>query len=272
MNPITDTTRTIAKPMQARQLPTQRGWAWLQEGLLLWRRNPALLTFASFGYLLILVVVSSVPLIGQPVASLLMPVFSLGVLNTCRAIDEGRKTGPEILFSGFKSNLSALVAIGGIYLIGSLLVLMLTSLADGGTLLKLMTGAVEMDPESAEITNLPFTLMVAIALSAPVVMAYWFAPILAGWWNVPASKAMFFSFYACVRNWRPFLSYGITLMFVGALLPAMLIGMVGTAAPFLSTLLALLLPLILIPVLFASFYINARDVFGTHAGDERIKD
>ena len=56
--------------------------------MLLWRRNPALLTFAAFGYLLMLVVMSSVPLIGQPVASLLMPVLSLGVLNTCRAIDE----------------------------------------------------------------------------------------------------------------------------------------------------------------------------------------
>ena len=88
----------------------------------LWRRNPALLTFAAFGYLLMLVVVSVVPLIGQPVASLLMPVFSLGVLNTCRAIDEGRKVGPDVLFSGFQQNLQAGVTVGGIYLIGSLLV------------------------------------------------------------------------------------------------------------------------------------------------------
>lgn len=255
--------------MQARQVPVQRGWAWLQEGVLLWRRNPALLTFASFGYLLILVVVSSVPLIGQPIASLLMPVFSLGVLNTCRAIDEGRKSGPEILFSGFKTNLPALVTIGGIYLVGSILVLLLTSLLDGGTLMRLMTGAQELDPESGAVPNFSFTLLVAITLSAPVVMAYWFAPILAGWWQVPAAKAMFFSFYACLQNWRPFLSYGIAILIFGALLPGLLIGALGMAVPFLSTVLVVLLPLVLVPVLFASFYINARDVFGTRAADER---
>lgn len=112
--------------MQARQLPLQRGWAWLREGFLLWRRNPALLTFASFGYLLIIVLISAVPLIGQPIAQLLMPVFSLGVLNACRAVADGRRVGPDVLFSGFKSNVQALITIGGIYLIGSLLVLAIT--------------------------------------------------------------------------------------------------------------------------------------------------
>jgi hypothetical protein len=82
-----------------------RGWAWLREGLQLWRRNPALLTFATFGYLLSIIVISLVPLLGQLVASLLMPALSVGVLNACRAIDGGRKTGPDVLFSGFKANL-----------------------------------------------------------------------------------------------------------------------------------------------------------------------
>ena len=118
--------------MQANRLPTQRGWAWLREGLLLWRRNPALLTFLAFGYLLVLLVISIFPLIGQPIASLLMPVISLGVLNGCRAVDAGRKAAPDVLFSGFKSNVQALVTIGGLYLVATLLVLLVTSLIDGG--------------------------------------------------------------------------------------------------------------------------------------------
>ena len=93
----------------------QRGWAWLREGLQLWRRNPALITFATFGYLLSIVVLSIVPLLGQLVASLLMPALSVGVLNACRATDAGRKIGPDVLFSGFKTNLQALVAIGGLH-------------------------------------------------------------------------------------------------------------------------------------------------------------
>jgi len=259
--------------MQARKLPLQRGWTWLREGFMLWRRNPALLTFASFSYLLILVLISSVPLIGQPVASLLMPVLSLGVLNTCRAVDEGRKGGPDLLFSGFKTNLPALVTIGGIYLVGSLLVIMLTSVADGGTLMDLLKGTGDFDPESDEMPDIGFSLIVALVLSAPIIMAYWFAPILAGWWGISAPKAMFFSFYACLRNWRPFLSFSLALIVVGAILPGVLIGTVGAVIPMLSTLLVLLIPLVLVPVVFASFYINARDVFGpTTTIDERIED
>ena len=102
-----------------------RGWAWLREGLQLWRRNPALLTFATFGYLLSIIVISLVPLLGQLVASLLMPALSVGVLNACRAVDSGRKTGPDVLFSGFKSNLQGLVVVGGLYLAATLVVLML---------------------------------------------------------------------------------------------------------------------------------------------------
>lgn len=256
--------------MQARQFPAQRGLTWLHEGFLLWRRNPALLTFASFGYILIVVVASAIPVIGQPVAYLLMPVFSLGVLNTCRAIEAGRKGGPDLLFSGFKSNLGALVTIGGIYLLGTLLVMLLTTLVDGGTLMKFMTAAEGFDPETADISGLGFALMVAIALSTPVMMAYWFAPVLAGWWNISAPKAMFFSFYACVRNWRPLVAYALAIALFGVFLPGMLIGTLSAAIPLLGTLLTLMFPLIVFPVLFASFYVNARDVFGPGTIDERI--
>ena len=248
--------------MQARQLPSARGFAWFKEGLQIWRRNPALLTFASFGYLLMLVLVSVMPLIGQPLASLLMPVLSLGVLNTCRAIDKGRRAGPDILFSGFQQNMQALVMVGGLYLIGSLLVLAATAIADGGTLLKIMTSGGELDADIAQSTGFTVALLIAIALSTPVMMAYWFAPLLAGWWNIPAPKAMFFSFYACLRNWRPFLVYSIALTLFAAVLPAIVLGTVAAVSPMLATLLSVPLPLIVIPIIFASFYANARDIFG----------
>ncbi|NMG43315.1 hypothetical protein GPA22_06160 [Aromatoleum toluvorans] len=248
--------------MQARQLPSGRGFAWLGEGLQIWRRNPALLTFASFGYLLLLILVSVVPFLGQIIASLLMPILSLGVLNTCQAIDKGRKAGPDVLFSGFQQNLPALVTIGLIYLAGSLLVLLLTSLADGGTLLKVMTSGGKIEAEVATSTGFTLALLIAITLSTPVMMAYWFAPLLAGWWKLSAPKAMFFSFYACLRNWRPFLAYSIALALFGAVLPGILLGIVGLASPMLATLLSVPLPLLLIPIVFASFYANARDIFG----------
>ena len=258
--------------MQARQLPFARGAAWLVEGLRLWRRNPALLTFSSFTYLLLIVLVSSLPLLGQPVAFLMMPALSLGVVNTCRAIDEGRKAGPDILFSGFKQNLPALVTVGGLYLVGNLLVLASTSLFDGGILVKLMSGAVQLDPESTELPGLGTSLIAATLLSTPVVMAYWVAPVLSGWYAASAPKAMFFSFIACLRNWRPFLAFAISMMFFYGLLPGVVIGILGLVSPFLSTLVLLMLPMLLVPVLFASFYINIRDIFGVDVSVDDAPD
>jgi hypothetical protein len=239
----------------------QRGLAWLREGVALWLRNPALLTFVAFGYLLVLLVVSMFPFIGQAIASLLMPVVSLGVLNACRAVDAGRKVGPDVLFSGFRSNLPELIKIGGIYLIASFSVLFLTTLADDGALMSVMTGG-KIDEDTATDPSLTIALLVAFALSTPVMMAYWFAPLLAGWWKLPAAKALFFSFHACLRNWRPFLAYAIGLALFGALLPGLVIGVVGMISPTLATLLSVPLPLVLVPVVFASFYVNAKEVFG----------
>ncbi|WP_199917006.1 BPSS1780 family membrane protein [Parazoarcus communis] len=247
--------------MQANQLPMQRGWGWLRDGLTLWLRSPALLSFLAFGYLLVLLVISIFPLIGQPAASLLMPILSLGVLNGYRAVAAGRKVGPDVLFSGFKSNVQSLVTIGGIYLIASVLVLALTALADGGGLFAVMTGG-NVDDAAITDSSLPLAMLLAVALSTPVVMAYWFAPVLAGWWNITAPKAMFFSFHACLRNWRPFLAYAIGLMIFGAFIPGIVIGVIGLLSPTLATILTVPLPLILIPVVFASFFTSARDVFG----------
>ncbi|MCK2126101.1 hypothetical protein MX652_05300 [Thauera aromatica] len=251
--------------MQANQLPMQRGWAWLRDGVQLWRRNPALITFATFGYLLTLVVLSVVPLIGQLAASLIMPALSVGVLNACRAIDARRKAGPDVLFSGFKVNLQALVAIGGLYLIATMVVLLILSAIDDGTLFEILRGG-EVDAQTAGDSTLGFTLLVAVALSTPVMMAYWFAPMLAAWWRVSAPKALFFSFHACLRNWRPFLAYAIGLAIFGAILPGIVIGVLGLISPALGTLASLPIPLLIVPVIFASFYTCARDVFGLPDG------
>lgn len=252
--------------MQAHQLPTQRGWQWLFEGFQLWRRSPALLSFVAFGYLLVLLVINIFPVIGQPIASLLMPVLSLGVLNACRAVDERRRVGPEVLFSGFRSNVQSLIAIGGLHFAATLIILGLTALADGGTLLKVMTGGA-VEREAAEAPAFLFALLIALALSTPVMMAYWFAPLLVGWWKLDTPKSLFFSFYACLRNWRPFLAYSIGLALFAALLPGLLLGIIGMVSPTLATLLSVPLPLLLIPMIFASFYANARDIFGV-PGDE----
>lgn len=258
--------------MQAHVLPFSRGQAWLMGGFALWRKNPALLTFLTFGYLLMLILLSLVPLLGQIIASVVMPVLSLGILNGCRAVDQGRRVGPDVLFSGFRSNEKALFAIGGAYFVATLLVLLLTMAADGGTLFRAMTGAAPLSEDAANAPGFTLALVVGTALSTPVMMAYWFAPLLAGWRGLSAPKALFFSFVACARNWRPFLGYAISLAVFGALLPGLLVGLLSLISPILGSLVSIPLPLVLLPVVFASFYVNACEVFGQEVAGKALDD
>ncbi|MDD3352390.1 BPSS1780 family membrane protein [Zoogloea sp.] len=248
--------------MQARMLPAQRGWVWIFDGFILWKRNPALLTFLVFGCSLVLLLIASVPLVGQVAMSLIMPAMSLGIFNGCKAVHERRKAGPEVLISGFKQNFPELVKIGGLYLAGTLIVMGISLLIDGDMnekFGKAMLGKAEWG-ETFDDPSFTLALLVATVGSTPLMMAYWFAPLLAGWGKVPAAKALFFSFVACLRNWRPFLTYGIGLMTI-AMMAGVLISILGLVSPLLSILPAMIFPVVFIPVVFASFYTNALDVF-----------
>ena len=91
--------------------------------------------------------------------------------------------------------------------------------------------------------------------------------LLAGWGRISAAKAMFFSFVACSRNWRAFLAYALGLMLV-VMVPSLLIGVLALVSPLIGQLLSIALPAVFIPVVFASFYANALDVFGTITPDD----
>lgn len=248
--------------MQAYKRNPTRGFAWLVEGFRLWRRSPALITYLTFGYLLILVVLSVIPLVGQAVASLILPIISLGVLNGTLAVHEGRKVGPEVLLSGFKSNVGALVTVGGLYLIGTLLALAATALVDGGALLRIMLGSQPLDEATMNTSGLMGASLFGTLLTTPLMMAYWFAAMLVGWCGLSAPKAMFFSLIACWRSFGAFSLYVLGIFFLVLGGPALLISVIAQGSPALASLLTVPLPLITIPIVFASFLPNALDIFG----------
>lgn len=247
--------------MQAHILPARHGWHWVRDAFALWRRNPALLTFLVFGYWLVLVLIGSIPYLGQIAMSLAMPALSVGIYNGCRAIDEGRKVGPETLFSGFRQNLPEQLKLGALYFTGTLLILGIISVFDGGEMAALMLGKSQLKADDPNNDVLLGSLLAGIALSTPLMMGYWFAPLLCAWGRISAPKAMFFSLVACWRNWRPFLYYACALMGV-VTLAALALSLVALISPLLAALPGLILPLLFMPICFASFYTNAVDIFG----------
>jgi hypothetical protein len=251
--------------MQAQRLPAARGWWWIAQGFRLFRRNPPLLTFLVFGYWFLLVIVNLVPMIGWIASSLCMPALSVSVLNGCRAIDRDEQTRMGLLLSGFQRNLPALVALGGLYLVASVGAIALSALADGGSLMQAMFAGRPPHTEEADGSQMLLALQLALLAMVPVLMAFWFAPVLAAWDECTAGKALFFSIVASVRNWRAFAVYGLSVAVITAILPGILLGMFAAVSKSLLNIMvvALTLPLmfVFVPTLFASFYVSYREVF-----------
>ena len=251
--------------MQALTLPARRGWRWLTDGFAIFRRNQLKLSLAVLGYWILMALINAVPLLGQPAATLLIPVFSVSLMNACRLLEQGTPLPPQLLFSGFQQNLRALLTLGAVYIAVSVAILAIVAAVDGGVLFRLVVLA-ESPPEAVLTSgSVIFAGQLALVLFAPLMMAFWYAPVLVAWHDLSVGKSLFFSFVACLRNWRAFLVYSASIAVVGALIPGLLVGVVSTmfagGGQFLSVALTSLIVLVLLPTLYASFYVSYRDVF-----------
>jgi len=216
--------------MQALTLNAAHGWRWLAEGFRIFRKNHLMLTFLVVSYWMLMAIVNVIPMIGTIATTLCIPAFSVSLMNACRNIDKGGPLGPRTLFSGFQENPRALITLGAIYLAATVGILAISSLADGGALMQLMLAGHTPNAEVLASGDVMLALQVALILLCPLIMAYWYAPILAAWHGLSPAKALFFSFIACARNWRAFLVYSLALLVAATLLPGLLLGTLAERA------------------------------------------
>ncbi|MDR2614940.1 MAG: hypothetical protein LBC91_06430, partial [Candidatus Accumulibacter sp.] len=252
--------------MQASILPASRGPRWLIEGFAIFQRKPTSLSFLTLGYWLIMAVVSAIPLAGQLAGFLLIPVFSVSMMNACRLIDRKEELPPRLLFSGFHRNLQTLLALGLIYVLIILLLVGLSMSFDGGA--SPIPPVPEGAPAGEMSAQLPMSISpLVVFLLIPLNLIFHFAPILAAWHDMSAGKSLFFSLVACLRNWRPFLMFLLTLLavaFVGVLAIFFIGGLFSgddESARWLPTMTVVTMSLIFLPIWYASFYVGYRDIF-----------
>lgn len=252
--------------MRAQSLPAAAGWGWIVGGLAIFRRNPPILAMLVVTYWFTVLILSAVPILGTVAASLMIPGLSVGLMQACRSLERGQVPGIQTLFGGLRQNPRTLLALGALYLACTLGILMASSLADDGELMRIMLSGKPVEREVLESGRLVLPAALVMGLLTPLLMAYWFAPILAAWHRLPMGKSLFFSLVACWLNWRAFLAYGLGLALVGVVGPGLVLGLVllvfPGAAGFLAVVMTLPMVLLLAPIVFASFYVSYRDVFG----------
>jgi hypothetical protein len=251
--------------LQARIVPSLHGLRWLLEGWRIFRAAPIGWFALVFAYWLLMTLVSLVPLAGVVIASVLVPPLSLGFMAAARAASAGARVELTQLFEGFRHERTALLILGAVYLGCLAVVLGGTALADGGGFARWMLTGQRPGEEALQSEEFLGALALAAVLYTPVMMMFWFAPPLAAWHSTGAAKALFFSFAACLLNWRAFLAYGATAASIMLVLPflvlsgALLLSGGTMRLPVMG--LAFPLLMVMLPTLFASFYASYRDVF-----------
>ena len=147
--------------------------------------------------------------------------------------------------------MSALVTVGGVYLVGTIIVIGVVLLSVGTSAFTLIKPDNPPDIEAAMtlMRGMGMGLLIAFTLYIPLMMAIWFAPALIVFDNLGATDAMKQSFSACLINTLPFLVYGVvvSVLWIVASIP-LLLGL-----------------LILLPVIFCSVYTSYKDIFASRA-------
>jgi uncharacterized membrane protein len=229
------------------KVPASQGWNWIADGWTLFKAAPGLWIGIVIVLIAMLFAMALVPFAGTIAQSLLMPVFMGGLVLGCRAIDDGTGLQFNHLFEGFKTRFGTLIAVGALYLAGFVVIMLVVLMIAGAGVVALMMGGGEQADvaQTGALMGLLLGVLIALALSIPLVMAVWFAAPLVVFHDLGAVEAMKQSFTGCLRNIVPFLVYGI-IGFLLAILASIPLGLGW---------------LVLAPVIAASVYTGYRDIY-----------
>ncbi len=244
-----------------RSVVAGQGWGWIASAWSLFTAAPLIWIVNFVIFLVIYMLLSLIPFLGVLATSVLTFVFMGGMLIGADHLRRGESLTVEHLFAGFKQKTSQLLILGAIYLgVGLVLLLIMGALfavmlGMSGFFAAMMTG--DNEALGAQMAGmgagfaLKFLLVVLIvlAVSIPIMMAFWFAPALVIFHEVSPVDALVMSFKGCLKNIVPFLLYGI-ILFALAIIAVIPLGL-GM--------------LVLVPVIYASCYTAYRDIF---VGDE----
>ncbi len=245
--------------MKLNIVPVKSGFQWVKLGIRTFVRQPLALAGLFFMYMTTVFLVSVVPVIGVLIAGLLVPAATLGLMVAAEQAEQGRFPMPSVLLSAFRAGrqrVRAMLMLGALYTLGSMIASTLASLMMGPTL-----------PSEREFS--PATL-VALVLHIPLFLMFWHAPALVHWHNISPVKSLFFSAVACLRNFGAFLVYGLCWL-------AVFMG-IGSAFGLIGLLLgggelarSMMIPLaLLMAAMFStSIYFTFRDCFVATPADEQ---
>lgn len=208
-------------------------------------------------YLTMLLLPALLPFIGPFVSGVVSPFATVGLMQCCREIDQGRAPTLVQFIQTFRDPRmrDSLFRLGLVN--GALLMLV--------ALLAMVIAPVPSASEvPASIEDLPVrAAMVQVLLYVPVLVLMLFAPLLAGWHGMSPPKAMFGSAVAMLRNLGAMLLYGFTTLGLALLASVVALAVLAAIVPSRDILALLTAPiaLVLMTIVQASVYPMYLSIF-----------
>jgi hypothetical protein len=247
-------------PLQILSLPASSGAAWLRDGWRLLKRQPIGLSamVVVYVFVLLLPVLVPVPYLGLVLLGVVSPFATLGLMAAFREVAAGRLPTPTVFAQALQDTATraALFRLGLIHAGLMVIVVVIGGFFVG----PLPTGP---DADRADMESLrPEHMAAVMLLYAPVMIAMWFSPMLAGWHRLPVGKAMFGSAVAFWRNKGALSVYAVLALGVMIIVSAVATALIGAffssqAAPIVAAPIALALT----TYIQASFYPMYRSIF-----------
>jgi hypothetical protein len=252
-----------------KQLPANTGWLWVKQGYRYFKQQPLEFSTLFLGYLFCMLFLGLIPYIGQTLAFIFLPLFTLSFMQACKEIDQGVRAHPRILFFGFRSpQVVQLMQLGLLYLLAAIIALGASTLIDDGVFWRLMSGQMELTTRNVKDSNILGAMLFAMLVYLPALMGFWFAGPLIAWQNMPLFKAIFYSFFTTLHSARAFLVYGLAWFALGGLLPTFfsIVIAVITGSPSLILLIMVPFSMMLTVILYCSFYPTYKSIFDHNTG------
>ena len=236
----------VDNDIEPRRCRAKNSWQWLGDAFMLYVRAPLQWTLVTLLASILFLLVSSIPLIGWILGTLLIPLLMGGIMRLAKQAAAGEAPQFMSLFNSFFSSPAELLKIGLFYIAGVLvIVVLLAAFMFVSFELGLMPRpSPELLKERGLLSMWPFLLMFFSSL-AIIYSAYFFAPTLVVLRGFSAKDALRLSFLGFWRNWLPIMLMGMLSIFMLAV----------ASLPFMLGL------LVALPVLLLVSYTSYLDIY-----------
>jgi hypothetical protein len=238
-------------------VPARTGFVWVKLGVRTFLKQPLALTGLFFMYMAGVLVLSQLPYVGLVLGAMLVPAATLGLMSATAEAASGRFPMPSVLISAFRAGrrqARAMLVLGAIYTVGSMLATLLASALVAEPNLSV--------PADSTAPPLDARSLVALLLHMPLVILFWHSPALVHWHGVAPVKSLFFSAVACFRNMGAMLMYAATWLGVFVIV-AFVFSTAGMMLGGVAVARSVMLPtvLLLVAMFSTSLYFTFRDSF-----------